>query len=720
MRRTEPPPLATWILEHGIPGDYDEALAGDLLEEFRSGRSDGWFWRQVLAAWFVCWLKYLSMRRSLLAFATLWATLAPAWAAIVDRIDSFDSILTWRLGHLFSMFCLWVALNLAFIFVGMLLFIIVHSRIAAAFSIRKVGRAFRLAPLIFLPLYFATFVIINLFAYPGFVIDERARTPLGEVIDWTMRADALRIPYFLTVLWAMWGATPLMKSISTTLFELKSMKSTTDASVSAANASPIPSPASYADPYTTKRFLVFMVGAGLLNALIAGFLLCRLPNSHAPSFQSLLVRAILYVLIGAFAGIAGIYLYWNSSASPFRAAAPVPFVLFALACAAGWIWVPSMVIFSEQLSAAAAYVGAIGAFLLAASLRHATAFVLVQKPRVPFPESSEDFPLFAESLYRAPREPYGYVIALSLYAAGWALATRSNYTACALLALSASIFAWQRTFARDHDLDARREYKRAALRLALVFIPAVLVTIWALVDGVAHRNYLAAVSAARATSNAASTDEDTDQQTNSPTSATGISGYQSVILWPVPQKKQILPPRPPQTSLLAPGTTKPLIIKFDGPYWYFQPPHKGPSPRAFQVHGTPLIHDFQTNNFVSLIMEAHQTLGTSIPLARCREIQVGILNSDNRRGVINLAVLLTDSSSPNRPQLYLGQQPVASSEPANFAVKLTPAAETLRYPIPIPSKIRKFDEITVMFFPDASNYDIGPQVAIDQFQLIPR
>jgi hypothetical protein len=375
-----------------------------------------------------------------------------------------------------------------------------------------------------------------------------------------------------------------------------------------------------------------------------------------------------------------------------------------------------MVIFSEQLSGLTALIGATGATLLAAGLRHATASLFAPPARTSFdPEASE---LFTETLYRAPLEIEGYLIALSLYAAGWALATRSNYTACTLFALSAFLFAWKRTFIRNPHTDARSEYRRAALRLALALIPAILFTFWSLLEGVAHRNRLEAAALAAVRVNPAS-GEDAKQDTTTPASANGIPGYQSVILWPILDKKQIVPPIPHPVNLLAPGTTKPLVIRFDGPYYYFQPPHKVPSLNAHQAHGTPLAVDIKTNNFVSLIMQAHQKLGVQIPVARCRELQVDVLNHDNTRGFIRVAVFLTDSAQPDN-QLYLGQQTLLSSQPEHFTVKAAPIAESLHFAIPTPARIRKFDQITVMLLPDTSNYDRAPKVAIDQFQIQPR
>jgi preprotein translocase subunit SecY len=48
MTRLEPPSTATWLLKH--LGRRNDALGGDLLEEYRRGRSAAWYWRQALTA----------------------------------------------------------------------------------------------------------------------------------------------------------------------------------------------------------------------------------------------------------------------------------------------------------------------------------------------------------------------------------------------------------------------------------------------------------------------------------------------------------------------------------------------------------------------------------------------------------------------------------------------------------------------------------------------
>jgi hypothetical protein len=470
--------------------------------------------------------------------------------------------------------------------------------------------------------------------------------------------------------------------------------------------------------FGASRYFAFLVGTGLLNSLIAAFLFLHLPDAHIPTLTSLVVRASIFVVVGALAGTAGAWYYWRRPASPFRANPPISFNLFALSSAAGWVWVPAVVLLSREDSPVTCPIAVLGAALLAFALRKVISPAVLLHPHEPLPPI-EDRELFAATLRTPPRQLRGYILALAIYAASYDLINGWILDAAAMLAVCAFVFVWQLTFAPSGPIDNRRQSIRAARRLAIALPPAILVTLFALLYGVEHRNRAEAAAAAAQANSQAQADTNRQAHLADQASASGVSGYQSIILWPIPPKRQIVPPIPPQTSFLAPGATKPLIIKFDGPYWYFQPPNNRPSARAFQVQGTPLTHDFQTNNFVGLIMDAHQTLGASIPLARCREIQVDILNRDNRPGAINLAVLLGDSTQPAN-QLYLGLQPVVSSQPGNFTVKPLPVGETLRFPIPQPAKIRKFDEITVMFFPDSANYDTGSKVAIQQFQLIPR
>jgi hypothetical protein len=684
MRRREPPSLATWMLEHLTPAGRDEALGGDLLEEFRRGRSEGWYWWQVLSACSVAWLNSLRARGSLLVFALLWSMFAPAWNVLCDRIEDSPIISRmWEIAGGFWVFPAlagWIALHTAFVWGGMLIFIAAQGSFRKRLDGGELRRGFLLAPLTFTPLYGVMFLLVTLYWYSAFQQASLATTTVGQIADVRLLADVLRIPYLVALLAALWEAIPRSQGSSKAIADDSMQLGAEAHSDTLALLQTV-------EPIALNRFFGFMVAAGLMNAMIGGFLLCRLPESHAPSIGSLLIRAACYVAVGVVGGVAGTWLYWRSPASPLRDSAPLPFTLFALVCAAGWVWVPAMAILSEQISPVTALVAMVGAFVLATGLRGATYYVFAPAQEVAAPIGMDEGDLFAESLYRPPLEVHGYVIAVSLYAAGAALVTHSPYSAAVLLALSAAMFAWKRTVPLRRLAGDSREVRRAAIRLACVVLPAVLVTAWALLDGVAHRNERGQGSAVHAASRNCAAEQG-NRKPGRNVSANPVNGYESIILWPVPEKKQIAAPIPASLDLLAPGSKKPLVIRFDGPYWYFQPPEKAPGKEAHEAQGSPLAINVQSENFISLTMEAHQSLRSSIPLARCREIELEVLNRDNRRGGVAVGVLVTDSKTRGRPTIYLGQQYVLSSEPEHFVFKTSPVSEVVRFAVP-PSGIRR-------------------------------
>ena len=652
MTRTDPPSVAVWVLERCVPGDHADALARDLRDGIRSGRSNSWCWRQTLSACAITGVDALRRRLPPLLFALLWCILAPAWKIFIDGIEvvSQSDRITQRLGPfwIFPALVGWVVLHSIFLWAGILVYFLANRIRKRPPRGVKIFRAFVVAPVVFTPLYGATFLWISLYWYSFFADAKLATTPLGQIADFQLLADVMRLPFFLALVLALWNLVPQSAHKPRTLL----------AASPTLGSSAQPASLQLA-PNTLPRFLVLMVGAGLVNAMIAAFILCRLPASHAPSLEPLLTRAIVYVAIGTLAGIFGTFLYWVSPLNPFRTDPPLSFSLFALVCAAGWVWVPAMAIFSDQRSGATALVAGIGAFFLAIGLRQSTSPLFPPTPNTISRIFHREFALFADPFIQPRWEAHGYIIAFSLFAAFAALVIHQNFIAAVLLALSTSLFAWKRTFVSSFDRN--RPYRRSVLRLALVAVPAVLVTLWALLDGVAHRNQLEGV-ADLAASNAPAAQDDSSQQSQPHSSARGTGGYESLILWPFPEKKPIIPPVPAQLSFLSPGTTQPLIIRFDGPYWYLQPPDKRPGPYAHQAHGTPFGAEIRSTNDLPLAMDAHQPLGASIPVARCREIEVEFENRDNRPGSIAMAVLLSDSSVPGKSDLYLGQQPISPAE----------------------------------------------------------
>ena len=64
MSQRAPPAMATWLIERLGPVRHRESLTGDLIEQFRRGRSESWYWRQVVIAVLLARLHFI---RSVLA-----------------------------------------------------------------------------------------------------------------------------------------------------------------------------------------------------------------------------------------------------------------------------------------------------------------------------------------------------------------------------------------------------------------------------------------------------------------------------------------------------------------------------------------------------------------------------------------------------------------------------------------------------------------------------
>jgi hypothetical protein len=118
-------------------------------------------------------------------------------------------------------------------------------------------------------------------------------------------------------------------------------------------------------------------------------------------------------------------------------------------------------------------------------------------------------------------------------------------------------------------------------------------------------------------------------------------------------------------------------------------------------------------------MKAHQRLSSPIDLRCCRELDLAILNADNRPGAIRIAVELIDSTSSHMQPDILGVRPVRSSMPPEFSLNRPPTKEVLKYPIPTNPAIRQFNAIEVTFLPSKERSLAGPQIAIRNFQLLP-
>jgi hypothetical protein len=302
--------------------------------------------------------------------------------------------------------------------------------------------------------------------------------------------------------------------------------------------------------------------------------------------------------------------------------------------------------------------------------------------------------------------PLNVSICMQAAALSWLAGHR--LLASGLHASCSSLLVWRWSY---RSVKGKRSKRFLVFRVALVGAVAILLTSAVLAPslsggyfGARSRAYLGMQKPESARRQTAATD----------------TSYRGIILWTMPPKKKTLaPPSPRENSLSIGRIAKPLIIPFDGVYWYFKKPDTQPHHDAHVVHGDPMRVDIHSTDWHPLIVEAHQRLGTRLPLTCCSDLEVTIKNGDNRPGDIAIGVLLTDSSSPGRPSEYLGRKVVVSSEAGHFSLNRSPVSEMLTFAIPAHASLREFDEITVVFLPARERSLGGEQIAILCFTLVP-
>jgi hypothetical protein len=339
--------------------------------------------------------------------------------------------------------------------------------------------------------------------------------------------------------------------------------------------------------------------------------------------------------------------------------------------------------------------------------------VFSSPPVPPAPDSdcsSRDVVTFVE--VQAPGFRPWFSLSASICGQGALLAwlAGDRLLASGLFAACCSMLAWRWT---RKPVTNRRSNRSSALRLVLFAFLATLITSAALAPSLERGAFAGVWPAYAALGKPARPGKVT-------ATAAPDTSYPGIILWTIPPKKKKIAAPAPKKNLLGMGRiTKPLTIPFDGVYWYFKKPDTQPHRDAHVVHGIPTAVDIHSSDWHPLLMEAHQKLGTPIPLSCCSELQVAINNADNRPGRIALGVILTDSTSSKKAILPLATRVVVSSEPGHVSLNRKPVDEIVGFALPAHPGIHRFNEITVLFLPARERSLGAAQIAIQQFVLIP-
>jgi hypothetical protein len=446
-----------------------------------------------------------------------------------------------------------------------------------------------------------------------------------------------------------------------------------------------------------------LVVTGCLSAAMIASLACRLPKTHTLSWTTIVSLSVKYILVVAIGGAIGTSIPWFF----LKVKPSFSLAFLSKSVAVGWIFFPCIFLFYRRQSPLMFLALALATIAVTFRLRRIfPASATPNEGNLPSRHSAE-----LQSLYGLPIADFRPALALFL-----AICAQSALIlaiidrplpAGILLSLCLSLLVWRWTAFIGSAIKQFAGRKQSILLAAF----AICFTVLALLPWVAGES-----PSSKQTPRKPALITHEARESDVPG-----SDYVGIILWPPPIKKtEIVPPRPHSTSFAIGRASKPVVIPFDGQYWYFKAPSKRPGPRAHIAHGRATYVNVHSTDSAPLLMEAYQNLGTSIDLGCCSEIDVAINNADVRPGTIALGIRLGDSDSVGDPSLNLGERTIVSSNAAQIPLNRPPVDEILRFPIPRSTAIHQFNEITIVFLSARERARGGAKVSIQSFTLIPR
>lgn len=447
---------------------------------------------------------------------------------------------------------------------------------------------------------------------------------------------------------------------------------------------------------------------GFNAALAVSYLACKPPQTHTLSVSARLSNSALYLLVACLVGAAGTWIALSrDSRKQFRG--------LVLCGARGWVFLPAMMMFLRERSIWAPALAILSATLMAVyRSRWIGAMACLSPEDAKHPQIEKN--IFITQLRLEPISRATFAASLCLYGAFLSAVNGELALLMLLLGVTAFLLVSQITTAlaktaREEEKDSHRNIG-ASSWVAVAFLCAFV----ALSAASGTSDLVWQRRAFRVIEHVLASPRPIRQPAYEKPSS---SGYQAIVLWPIRKKEKVIPSPPLNVGLASQRAKKPWVIPFYGPYLYFKVSDEQPGPEARTTHGDSLKVNVRSTDSYPLLMEAHQHLSDPIDMNCCREIQV-VFKNDLARGASELGIALTDSSSKGRLSQNLGIRYVALDAVGQRFGDAPFIEETLSFPFPKAARIKRFDRITVILFPDPKHLTAGRKLAIERFVMIPR